>query len=110
MLQRRAVKRTWTLVLPPIDAPLPTVKSCLTFDTSRRLRRDYTCTGSGQFFLFFFKSHSGLIGRSHRVFRAFSFICAVFGPNWKQAKGGVTVTQVRALLIKRFECVLWQRR
>lgn len=61
-------------------------------------------------FLFFLKSHSGLIGRSHRVFRAFSFICAVFGPNWKQAKGGVTVTQVRALLIKRFECVLWQRR
>lgn len=38
------------------------------------------------------------------MFTAFSFICAVFGPNWKEAKGGVTVTQVRALLIKRFEC------
>lgn len=28
-------------------------KKLLTFDKFRRLRRDYTCTGSGQFLFFF---------------------------------------------------------
>lgn len=69
---------------PRFDAPLPTVKSCLTFDKFRPFEEITTAQEVAIFC--FFKSHSGLIGQSHRVFTACSFICAGFRPNWKQAR------------------------